>query len=76
MQGIEPQSMGCELRVLITMLQVLMCSRLNFDNKIFSNKIGKKNLAPPESPDSDIFRPLLTVNNLSIKQAATHYSTG
>ena len=53
MQGIEPQSMTCELKVLTIMLQVLMCSRLNFDNKIkiFSNKIGKKNLGSSERPE-------------------------
>ena len=75
MQGIEPQSMGCKLRV----LQVLMYSRLNFDNKIkiFSNKIGKKILPLQRGQRSSIRIPLdpylRSTILFPIKQAATHY---
>ena len=40
---IGPQSVGCELRVLTTTLQVLMCRDLNFDDylKVSSSKTSR-----------------------------------
>ena len=40
MQGIEPQSMDWESRMLTTKPQVLVCVDLNFDDKIKIIRIG------------------------------------
>ena len=51
-QGIEPQFMGWEFRVLTSTPQVVMCRDLSFDDKIkiILQKIDITNLAPSERP--------------------------